>query len=217
MNETPDRSPLTDWYQTKTARKVGFTARPVIGGVFAQMLYDKATWAKYARRDQTRSVNFAPMPKPPVMMNVLPTAIEERPRWRYTTTKPAGDWFKPEFDASAWKEGAAGFGTRATPGARVRTEWNTPNIWLRREFTLPDTKFSDLQLSIHHDEDAEIYLNGVLAATFTGYTTDYETAPLSPAAKAALKPGQNVIAVHCRQTSGGQYIDVGFADVVPAQ
>jgi hypothetical protein len=217
MNETSDRSPLTDWYQTKTARKVGFTARPVIGGVFAQMLYDKATWAKYAGRDKTKAANWAPMPKAPVLMNVLPTAQEERPRWRFTTTKPAADWFKPDFDASAWKEGTAGFGTRATPGARVRTEWTTSDIWLRREFTLPDTKFSDLQLSIHHDEDAEVFINGVSAGTFPGYTTDYEAAPVSAAAKAALKPGQNVIAVHCRQTSGGQYIDVGFADVVPVK
>ncbi len=217
MNETPDRAPLSDWYETKTARKVGFTARPVVGGVFAQMLYDKATWAKYASRDKTKAANFAPMPKAPVLMNVLPTALEERPRWRFTTAKPAGDWFKPDFNDSAWKEGPAGFGTRQTPGGRVRTEWSTSDIWLRREFALPDTKFSDLQLSIHHDEDAEVYLNGVLAASFTGYTTDYEAAPLSPAAKAALKPGKNVIAVHCRQTGGGQYIDVGFADVVPAK
>ena len=217
MNETPDRSPLTDWYQTKTARKVGFTGRPVIGGVFALMLYDKATWAKYASRDQTKAANYAPMPKPPVLMNVLPTAIEERPHWRYTTTKPSGEWTSPDFDAGAWKDGVAGFGTRNTPGARVRTEWNTSDIWLRREFTLPDAKFNDLQLSIHHDEDAEVYINGVQAATFAGFISDYENAPLSAAGKAALKPGKNIIAVHCHQTTGGQYIDVGFADLVPAK
>jgi len=55
LNETPDRSPMTDWYQTKDARKVGFTARPVVGGVFAQMLYD---------RPHGRNTRAATEPKP---------------------------------------------------------------------------------------------------------------------------------------------------------
>ena len=95
----------------------------------------------------------------------------------------------------------------------VRTDWSTPDIWLRREFTLPGRQWDNLQLWIHHDEDAEIYVNGVPAANVSGYTTDYEEAPLNTAGKAALKPGNNVIAVHCHQTGGGQYIDVGLVDV----
>jgi hypothetical protein len=214
MDETPDRSPLTDWYQTKTARKVGFTARPVIGGVFAQMLYDKTTWAKYASRDQTKAANFAPMPKPPVLMNVLPTAEEDRrARWRYTTQRPPSGWFQPGFDDAAWKQGNAGFGTEGTPGAVVRTVWNTPDLWLRREFTMPEGKWADLHLRVHHDEDVEIYINGVLAASASGFTTQYEELSIHAAAKAVLKPGPNLVAVHCRQTGGGQYIDVGLSDV----
>jgi hypothetical protein len=38
MNETPDRIPLTDWYDTKTARCIGFRARTVVGGVFMPLL-----------------------------------------------------------------------------------------------------------------------------------------------------------------------------------
>jgi hypothetical protein len=60
----------------------------------------------------------------------------------------------------------------------------------------------------------DVYINGVLAASAAGFTTDYEEVPLTPAGKAALKAGKNVIAVRCRQTGGGQYIDVGFARVV---
>ena len=62
IQETPDRSPLTDWYQTKSGRKVGFTGRPVIGGVFIQMLYQKDAWKKYASRDRTKAAGWAPMP-----------------------------------------------------------------------------------------------------------------------------------------------------------
>jgi hypothetical protein len=218
LNETPDRSPMTDWYQTKTAKKVGFTARPVVGGVFAQMLYDQAVWRKYASRDKTRAANWAPFPKPPVMKIVTSTAREDANiEWRYITQKPADDWSKPEFDAAAWKKGNAGFGTRGTPGAVVRTEWNTPDIWLRREFSLLQGQQDSLQLWIHHDEDAEIYVNGAPSATVHGYTTDYEEVPLNAMGRDALKPGNNVLAVHCHQTGGGQYIDVGLVNIEPAQ
>jgi len=59
----------------------------------------------------------------------------------------------------------------------------------------------------------DIYINGVPAARAGGYTTAYEPLPLNDAGKAALKPGKNLLAVHCSQTSGGQYIDIGLVDV----
>jgi hypothetical protein len=85
-------------------------------------------------------------------------------------------------------------------------------IWIRRTFELlqvPD----DLRLIIHHDEDAEVLLNGVPAATLQGSVTDYTIVPLAPQAIIALWPGRNLIAIHCSQTSGGQYIDAGLVQV----
>src|SRR5262249_34694630 len=99
---------------------------------------------------------------PPGLQTVVATAREKEHSWNYTFAKPADDWFKSDFDDVAWKSGLGGFGTHGTPGAVVRTEWKTDAIWLRRAFTLPDRPFTHLHLQVHHDEDTEIYLNGVL-------------------------------------------------------
>lgn len=219
IQETPDRSPLTDWYQTDSGRKVGFTARPVIGGVFLQMLYNEALWKKYSSRDVTKAANWAPMPKPPVVRIVVPGANEQAAEWNYTTTMPEPGWEKPEFDATSWKSGRSGFGTAGTPGAKIGTVWNTRDLWLRRVVELPaDTDPEHLHLWLHHDDDVEVHLNGIPACKAAGFTTDYEVIEIQPDARRALRPGSKVtIAIHCRQDHGGQYIDCGFAEVKAAR
>ena len=208
LNETPDRSPMTDWYLTTDARKtVGFTARPGRGRrVPADALRPGGLdEVRRARQDQGR--RLAPMPKPPRTVTLLPTSQTEPALWRYTTERPAGNWQAADFDDSAWQEGPGGFGTPKTPGAVVRTQWNSGEIWLRRSFELAAPLPPRAALRLHHDEDASVYLNGVSCSRAADITTDYEAEEIDVK---ALRTGRNVLAIHCRQTTGGQYIDAGL-------
>jgi len=213
LNATPDRSPMTDWYQTKTARKVGFDARPVVGGVFLQMLYNQEVWHKYAGRDKTKAANWAPMPKAPTVTVIVPAADQQPAIWDYTTTRPTDGWMEQSFDASSWKQGRSGFGSAGTPGAIIGTPWQTDDIWLRREMDLPAGNHGDVSAWLHHDEDVEVYINGVLAVKAGGFISGYDVFPLTPEGLAALKPGKNLVALHCHQTVGGQYVDLGLVEV----
>jgi hypothetical protein len=150
---------------------------------------------------------------PPQVRTVVAHSREKEQLWRYTFATPATGWFAPDFDDSSWKSGPGGFGTAGTPGAVVRTVWNTNEIWLRREIRLPGGPFTNLHLQLHHDDDTEVYLNGVLAAKLARWTTGYVDVPISEAARKTLHSGANVLAVSCKQTGGGQYIDVGLVEL----
>jgi hypothetical protein len=163
--------------------------------------------------ERVAAVNRGDLSKMAQFHEVVPTSEEKAQTWRYTFEKPADSWSQADFDDSGWKEGPGGFGTRGTPGGVVRTEWKTSDIWIRRTIELPQGPLAGLYLRIHHDEDAEVYLNGVLAARVRGFVTDYLEVPIRAEARATLKPGKNRLAVHCKQTAGGQYIDVGLVDL----
>jgi hypothetical protein len=145
---------------------------------------------------------------------VLPSSQKEARNWKYTTDEPQTDWFVTAFNDASWKSGSAGFGTRGTPGGNIKTIWNTNNIWMRQEFTIGDlsaTEKDKLVLYIHHDEDCEVYINGVKAAAISGYSSAYTVVPINAEGKNAIKAGKNIIAIHCKQTQGGQYIDAGLS------
>ncbi len=154
------------------------------------------------------------MPKLPIVTEVVKTAVTEPAIWSYTASTAPANRFAADFDAMTWATGKSGFGTEGTPNSVIGTVWSTSDIGMIRDIELSDTEsFASLHWLVHHDEDTEIFINGQLAAKFSGYSVQYDLRPLSPAALSLLKSGKNRISVHCHQTGGGQYIDVGFATV----
>ena len=97
--------------------------------------------------------------------NVVPTAETTPINWQWTTNEPGADWQKENFATANWEGGPSGFGRSDTPNAIVHTAWTTSDIWMRKEFDLSAEELQrPLQLRMFHDDDAEIYLNGVRAA-----------------------------------------------------
>jgi hypothetical protein len=219
---TNSKEELTRKYEKLWQRVWQLKSKPGLSGAVYTQLTDVETEANglltYDRAvvkvdlERAAAVVAGDLSRVPVSVPVVPTSQEKGLTWRYTFNRPPDGWEQPRFNDSTWMKGSGGFGTEGTPGAVVRTEWKTSDIWVRRTVTLPRGSLDGLHLLMHHDEDAEVYLNGVLAARVRGFTTAYEEVGIDPKARAALTPGGRVvIAIHCKQTVGGQYIDAGLA------
>lgn len=138
------------------------------------------------------------------------TVIDD-PDWRYSLERPADGWQSLGYNDSGWSIGPGGFGNPTTPGSRVGTDWNTKDIWLRRMVKLESVP-PNPALYVHHDEDVEVFINGKLVLKKGGFVSNYQVIPIDAENREAIRPGENLIAVYCHQTGGGQFIDVHLVD-----
>ena len=145
---------------------------------------------------------------------VMPSADVLPTTWRYTTTEPEEGWdTQSDFDDSKWKIGKSGFGMPGFDNMVVNTRWNSGDIWLRCHLPLNITEeqLKKLRLKLYHDEDCQIYVNGTRIVNVSGYTQAYTTLQLPANVRTAFNPqGDNTIAVHVKQTTGGQFFDMGL-------
>lgn len=148
---------------------------------------------------------------------IISTSGTHKYKWRYTFDADVPrHWMETGFNDSAWKEGLGAFGNNLGSSQHlVGTVWNTNNIVMRRWFKIGDLTpeaINAMRFVIFHDEDIEIYINGVWAASQGGYTGGYVPLDISDQAKAAIRPGEwNLIALRGKQSSGGQVMDLGIS------
>lgn len=150
----------------------------------------------------------------PQYRTLIPTVREQPYRARYTFKQPAAGWEKAGFAAaSAWPEGAAPFTDNQSEHG---TAWTGGDIWVRRTVRVADPKTSGpLRLLMQHDDDAEVYLNGVLLTKQPGYNSKYDFFDVPPAARQALRAGDNLLALHATSPRGGEYLDAGLYETLP--
>jgi len=135
-------------------------------------------------------------------MTVLPASDEKAYTVKYSEAAPAAGWEKSGFADADWKTGTAPFGD-----GQATTQWKTKDLWVRRTFNLTQTDFNNLKLKIMHDDDVEVYLNGKNIYSCQCFNGKFIHVPVDTK---ILQKGQNTLAIHVRNQTGGQWLDAGL-------
>ena len=142
---------------------------------------------------------------------IAPMADEGGWEASYSREKQREGWEKSEFIDNSWKKGKAAFGSPDL--SFVRTVWNDLNsdLYVRRvvDVTAEDLE-QDLMIIYSHDDVFEMYINGTKVADTGEIWREGIRLPLEGELKKLLKPGKNIIATHCHNTTGGAYTDFGL-------
>ena len=146
------------------------------------------------------------------MNGLYPLAAEKAWTGKYVTDKPSGSWTSIDYDDSNWNSGKAPWGGGDDNyNKTVGTSWSGGNvdIYVRRSFTLDEIDPQALYyLMYKHDDVFELYINGTRVVS-TGETWDVSGTAVG-IDRNLLQVGENVLACHCHNTTGGAYVDMGF-------
>jgi hypothetical protein len=138
---------------------------------------------------------------------LLPMANEEAWNGKFTTNAPSKGWEQNDFNDGIWNSGIGAFGNHGA--RRVGTNWETKEIWVRREFTIPEiSSGSNLYLIYSHDDDFELYLNGKQIVN-TGRSAKSNVL-LKIESGILNAGGKNIMAAYCLDRGGLRYVDFGL-------
>ena len=132
-----------------------------------------------------------------------------------TTSTSGTIWTTESFDDASWQTGVGAFGS-ASEYPNVNTSWTATNsdYYIRRYVTLTEEDLQrELTLIYSHDDVCQAYINGRRVVNVGNTWVQNVVYKLTDADKAVLHEGQNVIAYHVHNTTGGALADIGlYAD-----
>ncbi len=129
-----------------------------------------------------------------------------------TTTTSGTAWTGESFDDSSWQTGTGAFGSQKEY-PNVFTDWTATgsDYYIRRFITLTAEDLTkDLALIYSHDDVCQAYINGRRMVNVGNTWVQNVVYKLTEADKAVLHEGQNLIAYHVHNTTGGALADIGL-------
>lgn len=142
---------------------------------------------------------------------ILPAAEDNTYTANYVEETPSGNWQDVNYDDHEWKKGTAPFGDNLS---WAKTEWKSDDLWVRRTFNLSEDNVRNVYLKLNHDDNVEVYLNGEEIYKKDGWVDKYVYIPVR---NNNLVKGKNVLAVHIKNTAGGQHLDFGLVKEKPVK
>jgi len=127
-----------------------------------------------------------------------------------TTEAPADNWTAPDFNDVNW--------TKSTlPLGSALKNWTTTEVWVRRSFEFDGRNLNKVWLSLSHDDDVEVFLNGErIFSCAPCYNGGHERFAVEEKVLQKLVKGRNILALHCTNTGGPGYLDAGLLHELPS-
>lgn len=144
----------------------------------------------------------------PVYDQILPTAEDKTYKAKIALEEPLKGWETPSFDDSTWESAEAPYGD----ANEVKTKWTTKDLWYRRQFDVNRLDFNELFLKMRHDDNVMVYINGIEIYSCECWNNEYQYYKISEEAVKSIKKSGNVLAIHIKNTAGGQQLDAGIVD-----
>jgi len=144
------------------------------------------------------------------LFSILPMSDEGGWNATYVVDQPQTDWTNVSFNDQAWKKGRGNFASKNDRHPH-HSLWETADIWVRRTFELKeDLSAETLFVKYTHDDGCEIYVNGIKVVDTGNACSENAIVELNAQVKKTLKPGKNVVAVHCHDGGGDATLDFGL-------